>query len=171
MGSHTRGWIVGMTRARVVSVFTGLVVVVVAASCTTSGGASDGWLDVGSEAAIRAAGVTYRADLRTFVVATDSSIVALSDGTQHLEGERVLYCAARDGFVGPHAESFDREGRYVGGPAASDMDMVAVRVYAGLVSIDPGQITVTPERSVGASPSSGARCDGSEDPAGFVHAG
>ena len=159
------------TRVPFGNVVAALVVVAGAASCTKSDGGPDGWVEVGSEAAIRAEGVMYLAELGAFVVATDSSIVALADGTQHLDGERVLYCAARGGFVGPHAESFDRQGRYVGGPAASDMDLIAIRIEGGLVSIEPGGITLTPGRSAGTVPSPGASCDGSEDPPGFVRTG
>lgn len=152
-------------------VLAALVVVAGAASCTTSSGGPDGWVEVGSEAAIRAKGVIYLAELSAFVVATDNSIVALTDGTQHLDGERVLYCTARGGFVGPHGESFDRQGRYVGGPAASDMDLIAIRIEGGWVSIEPGEVTLTPGRSAGTVPSPGATCDGPEDPPGFVRTG
>ncbi len=147
-----------------------LVLSLALSSCATS--SADRWVEVGAAETVTEQGIVYLPEARVYVVATDDGFIGLTDGAQHLDDERVLYCGPWGGFIGPHGEGFDRLGRYRFGPARSDMDRVATRVVDDMVGVDPSAVTVVPDRSEGAPASVGMEaCDGSEAPAGFVDTG
>jgi len=143
------------------------------AACTASGTPdAEGWIEVGSVDDVADRGVVYLEDENVFVVATDEGILGLVGDAQHVEDDRVLYCASSDGFEGPrHGERFDRNGRYRGGPGGVDMDRVQVRVQGAMVSVNPSMVIVATARSEEASPAIGPQCLGVEKPAGFFETG
>ena len=125
--------------------------------------------DVGTVREIAAAGVVYIGDPPLFVVATADGFVALSAFSQHVEGERVLYCSSSSDFSSPaHGERFDRLGRYVAGPARADLDRYPIRVDSGDVIVVTEELIPRRDRSDEHLPTRGASCDGpGEEPPGF----
>ena len=140
-----------------------------AAACVSPATDSGGWIRVGSLDEIEQRGIVYLKEHNVFVVATGAGILALEGNAQHLnDDDRVLYGASSDGFEGPrHGERFDRQGRYRGGPAATDMNRVQLRVQATSVYINPTIVIQATERSQQATPPTGPQCLGTENPAGF----
>lgn len=134
----------------------------------TAGDDLKGWAEVGPEERIVAQGVTWVAEAHAFVVGSSDGLIALSSDAQHLEGERLLYCIAREVFIGPHGELFDKTGAYVTGPASSDMDRLPLAVVDRIVRVDPDHPMATPTRSQGTPGPAGEGCTGHEEPPGFV---
>lgn len=121
---------------------------------------------------LRSREVTYLADHRIFVVATEAGLLALSDDARHV-GDRVLYCREDETFFSPaHGERFDRLGRYLAGPAQGDLGRYPVFIGDGLVVVDLAAGLDLPPRSVESIPPSGPPCTGGEeDPPGFAAEG
>jgi len=132
-------------------------------------GRDDPWAPAGSVAEVRAEEVVYLAEHGVFVVAGGDTFLGLLDDPDHLDGERVLYCRSSGWFEAPtHGEKFDGRGIYADGPAASDIDLVAVRVEDGEVLVNPGVVTARTDR--GSEPfedPDGPFCAGPEGPPGF----
>ena len=114
--------------------------------------------------------VVYRPELEAFIVWTGEEVLALSSDASHLPGDRVLYCESSGMFLGPHGESFDRLGRYFGGPARRGIDRMEVHLSGGFVFVDPTRLTEGPSRAVSASVPEGEICPEPrrEGPPGFV---
>jgi nitrite reductase/ring-hydroxylating ferredoxin subunit len=129
---------------------------------------ADGLINAGSVHEIESEGVSYLADPGIYVVTTDDGILALDDDSRHV-GDRVLYCGSNDRFSSPaHGETFNREGRYLAGPATGDMGRYPVTTENDQVFVDVSAEPLLPSRSSigGASPTP-TTCSGPEDPPGF----
>jgi hypothetical protein len=95
----------------------------------------EGWRVVTTVAALEERDVIFVPDAHVFLVAADPPI-ALREASPHL-GEPMSYCAAGPNFVSlGHGEVFDREGRYLDGPAPHGMDRVGIRIRDGVVQIN-----------------------------------
>lgn len=134
-------------------------------------GREDPWVSAGSVAEVRAKQVVYLQEQGVFVVARGDRFLGLLDDPDHVEGDRVLYCRSSGWFQEPrHGEKFDGRGIYADGPAASDLDLVAVRVREGEVQVNPGVVTARTDRGSGEiEEPRGPFCDGQtvEAPPGF----
>lgn len=98
----------------------------------------EGWRAVTTVAVLQERDVIFVPDAHVFLVAADRPL-ALSSASPHL-GEPMSYCAAGPNFVSlAHGETFDREGRYLDGPAPRGMDRVGIRVRDGVVQINVQQ--------------------------------
>jgi hypothetical protein len=104
------------------------------------------WKSAGSLSELQADGVRYLIDEHLFVVWDGDSAIALLDGAQHIDDERVLYCPSSGWFQGQHGEMFDRYGFYALGPGSSGLTRVAVRVSDESVEVNPEEIIGTPPR-------------------------
>ncbi|MFZ0625853.1 MAG: hypothetical protein WAN34_05095 [Acidimicrobiia bacterium] len=121
---------------------------------------------------IESKNVVYLSKPGIYVVATDEGFLALDDDSRHV-GDRVLYCSLDDMFFSPaHGERFDRQGRYLAGPAQGDMGRYPVSVESGRVVVDTSQGPELPPRSVGSGTQGPSKCSGpgSENPSGFYQA-
>lgn len=117
-------------------------------------------------------GVVYLEEHNVFVVASDDGPLALLDDAQHAAGDRVRYCPSSGLFEGPRfGATFDREGRYVGGPAQTDLDRVAVEVTESVIAVDTDLVIAATERSRFADAATGGKCTGLADDPGFMSAG
>jgi hypothetical protein len=95
----------------------------------------EGWRVVTTVAALEDRDVIYVANAHVFLVAADPSI-ALREASPHL-GEPLSYCADGQNFVSlAYGSLFDREGRYIDGPAPRGMDRVGIRTQDGVVQIN-----------------------------------
>lgn len=113
--------------------------------------------------------VIYLPEAGFYVAATAEGFVALDDDSRHV-GERVLYCALDETFFSPaHGERFDRQGRYLTGPAQGDMGRFPTSVQSGQVVVDLSRGPELAPRSVGSESQAPTRCtgSGSENPPGF----
>ena len=119
---------------------------------------------------LRDRGVVYRSELEAYLVWTGDEPLALWSDAQHSAAEEVLYCESSGLFKGPHGETFDRTGRYYGGPAGSDLDRFPVQESGGFVYVDPSARIETPRRAERASEPVGPECPEplTEGPPGFV---
>lgn len=115
--------------------------------------------------------VIYLAGPGVYVAATTEGFVALDDDSRHV-GERVLYCSLDDTFSSPaHGERFDRQGRYIAGPAQGDMGRYPVSVESGRVVVDLSKSPELPARSIVPGPQGAIGCVGPENPPGFYQVG
>lgn len=132
-------------------------------------GREDPWVSAGSVEEVRAKEVVYLVGQGVFVVAGGDTFLGLLDDPDHVDGDRVLYCRSSGWFEDPrHGEKFDGRGIYADGPAASDLDLVAVRVEDGEVLVNPGVVTARTERgSERLEDPAGPFCVGAEGPPGF----
>ena len=146
-----------------------LMLALATAGCASPGTPdAEGWIEAGSVDDVEERVVVYLEDENVFVVASDEGILGLLGEAQHVEDDRVLYCASSDGFEGPqHGERFDRNGRYRTGPGSVDMDRIQVRVQGATVSVNPSMVIAATARSQEAAPAIGSPCLGLERPAGF----
>jgi Rieske Fe-S protein len=128
-----------------------------------------GELSVGTIDEIESEGVVYVPDPGLYVVATENGLLALSDDPRHLDGERVLYCSRDQTFSSPaHGEKFDRQGRYLAGPASGDLGRYPVETRRNQVIVDISSGPHLPERStVRLQREEPSQCGGPEDPPGF----
>lgn len=131
-----------------------------------------GEIVVGTVGELEASDVTYVPDPGLYVVATDDGFLALWDDARHV-GDRVLYCSVDETFSSPaHGEKFDREGRYMAGPASGDLGIYPVEVRENNVVVDVSGDPELPERSnVDVSSGELSQCQGAEDPPGFYESG
>lgn len=113
----------------------------------------DPWVDAASVAELRGDRVVYLPEHQVFVVWDAGAPLALSADARHLEGERVLFCPSSGQFESPaHGEKFDLGGRYVAGPAASDMTRVASRLEGDRVLVNPSMETASAARGERGAP-------------------
>ena len=158
-------------RRRSIAVLAGLLVALPAAYLLSSVAGGD-WRPAASTRALEDAGVIYLPSLRVFLVHTDDGPLALSALSPHLR-HRVLYCPFAGAFQEADGAVFDRRGFYLDGPADRGLDRVAVRARAGLVEIQPSEVTPGPPAGQGAAEDvSGILCrvPGPESPPGFAAA-
>jgi hypothetical protein len=95
----------------------------------------EGWREITSVEILEARDVIYLPGVQVFLV-HDEPPLALSALSPHL-GEELAFCAAGQNFVSlAHGELFDREGRYIDGPAPHGMGGFGVRVRDGIVEIN-----------------------------------
>ena len=138
-------------------------------ACSSSDEADDGWVTVGSVETLLAERVLHVADHGVFVLPlSNGQLLALSDDAQHIEGERVRWCAAVGVFIGLHGELFDREGQYISGPARTDLDLVPVRLEGSDIQIEAGVVVAAIDRSHAPAPGDASVCEGEETRPGFV---
>lgn len=134
----------GSSRRTLVIALLGLVQL---GGCHRGDEAVDGWMPVVPLQDLQDRDVLYVADHGVFIVDLGHHLLALSDDAQHIEGERVLYCEASRTFMGPHGEFFDGQGRYVAGPARTDLDLYPVRAEAGWIQVDLDRVVEGVDRS------------------------
>jgi nitrite reductase/ring-hydroxylating ferredoxin subunit len=84
-----------------------------------------------------------------FLVRDGRQVIAFVNSSQHMPGEKIWWCRKEEVFAAPtHGETFDAQGRRIGGPASRDLDRLAVSVGPdGKMSIDPSKVVagaVTP---------------------------
>jgi Rieske Fe-S protein len=131
-----------------------------------------GAIVVGTVGELEARGVIYVPEPGLYVVATEDGFLALWDDARHV-GDRVLYCSLDETFSSPaHGEKFDRQGRYIAGPASGDLGVYPVEVREDKVVVDVSADPALPERSnVNLVSGEMSRCQGAEDPPGFFDNG
>lgn len=139
---------------------------------TSTDSANPDELNVGSVEEIESRGVVYVQEPGLYVVAANDGFIALWDDARHV-GDRVLYCSLDETFSSPaHGEKFDRQGRYLAGPASGDMGTYPVEVRNNQVVVDVSTGPHLPGRSDGSfAHAELSQCDGSEDPPGFYSNG
>lgn len=139
---------------------------------TSPGSTEASEIVVGTADELETRGVTYIPHPGIYVVATEDGFLALWDDARHV-GDRVLYCSLNETFSSPaHGEIFDREGRYISGPASGDLGVYPLRIRDDNVVVDVSNDPELPERSnadlVGGDVS---QCYGAEDPPGLYENG
>ena len=139
---------------------------------TSTDSANPDELIVGSVEEIESKGVVYVQDPGLYVVAGNDGLIALGDDARHV-GDRVLYCSLDETFSSPaHGERFDRQGRYLAGPASGDMGTYPVELRNNQIVVDVSNGPHLPGRSVGGfADAELSQCGGSEDPPGFYSGG
>lgn len=158
----------GVVVAALVIVLGAAVVVVL----TSSEPSDPGELIVGGVDEIKSQGVAYVRGPGIYVVASENGFIALWDDARHV-GDRVLYCPVDETFSSPaHGEKFDRQGRYIAGPASGDLGTYPVHVKGNSAVVDVSAGPHLPERSnVNFAHEELSRCQGAEDPPGFYAEG
>lgn len=109
----------------------------------------DTWsvIDLGPIETVRHAEVSYHPEHGIYLVWTGDDVLALDDDARHT-GEPVLYCEADRTFSSPlHGGRFDRQGRYLAGPARGDLGRYEVAVENRRVLVDMSTLEY-PDRSL-----------------------
>lgn len=129
----------------------------------------DGWREVTRIEVLEERDVIYLPVVKVFLVHGEDGPVAVSAISSHLR-DRVLYCRFSETFQERHGSLFDRQGRYLSGPASRGLDRVGMRVRDGIIEINSTILHEGPSRAVPADLPSGDFCEipGPEEPPGFA---
>ena len=104
----------------------------------------EGWREIASSEVLRQREVVYIPAVMVFVVHAEPP-VALRAVSPHL-GEQVAYCPSASVFQAVHGSLWDRQGRWLDGPAPRGLDRVALRVRDGSIEINVSRVTRGPDR-------------------------
>ena len=123
---------------------------VVAASMFTAGALEDSFERLLPLADLERKGVVYFEDLDAFAVTTRRGPLVLKlrhpiDGHWHMP-DTAVYCKSARIFES-NDSWFDRQGRYLAGPAIDSLERIATRTSSdGWVMVDPAQVSPGPRR-------------------------
>jgi Rieske Fe-S protein len=81
-------------------------------------------------------------NVHVFLARDGEQVLAFVNSAQHMPGEKIWWCPKEQVFAAPtHGETFDAQGRHIGGPASRDLDRLAVTLGPnGKVSIDSSKV-------------------------------
>ncbi len=99
---------------------------------------------------LRDRNVLFLEEEHAFLVYNDGDPIALSDDSQHLDGEHTEWCESSQMFETPtHGEKFTDLGYYFAGPAQQGLDRFSVRVEGDAIYVDFDERTPGPVRGSG----------------------